>query len=161
MLHVPDLNFGQVSSTTIGTQKELAADQEYNQYFEAFDNRAVTPGNPNAPIREPWAIYAQLGGFSDTAGGTRSITGSTIQFDYMVQFPPTSPTSGTLTAGGAPVKILERPSGQYPAGFRQNVGQTIFTVGDDGGGTSGFIGGKYQATVTYTMTPDDGGSTLK
>lgn len=161
LLHVPDLNFGQVSSTTIGTQKELAADQEYNQYFEAFDNRAVTPGNPNAPIREPWAIYAQLGGFSDTAGGTRSITGSTIQFDYMVQFPPTSPTSGTLTAGGAPVKILERPSGQYPAGFRQNVGQTIFTVGDDGGGTSGFIGGKYQATVTYTMTPDDGGSTLK
>lgn len=118
LLHVPDLNFGQVSSTTIGTQKELAADQEYNQYFEAFDNRAVTPGNPNAPIREPWAIYAQLGGFSDTAGGTRSITGSTIQFDYMVQFPPTSPTSGTLTAGGAPVKILERPSGQYPAGFR-------------------------------------------
>lgn len=161
LLHVPDLNFGQVSSTTIGTQKELAADQEYNQYFEAFDNRAVTPGNPNAPIREPWAIYAQLGGFSDTAGGTGSITGSTIQFDYMVQFPPTSPTSGTLTAGGAPVKILERPSGQYPAGFRQNVGQTIFTVGDDGGGTSGFIGGKYQATVTYTMTPDDGGSTLK
>ena len=161
LLHVPNLDFGQVSSTAIGMTKELAADQEYNQYFEALDNRAVTPGNPNAPIREPWSIYAQLGGFSDTAGGTGRITGSTIQFDYTVQFPPTSPTSGTLTAGGAPVKILERPSGQYPAGFRQNVGQTIFTVGDDGGGTSGFIGGKYQATVTYTMTPDDGGSTLK
>ncbi|QEU47235.1 hypothetical protein FMM01_07970 [Schleiferilactobacillus harbinensis] len=157
LLHVPDLDFGQVSSTGVGTTKELPSDAERDQYFEAFDNRAVEPIDPDTPTRAPWYLYAQLGKFSATDGSAnRSIGGSKITFDYHTSESPSAPTRGTITSGGDPVKILTRPSGKYPANFRQDVGQTTFTVGDSGDGTSGFTGGKYQATVTYTMTPDDG-----
>lgn len=162
LLHVPDLNFGEVDSTAVGTAKELPSDAERDQYFEAFDNRAVEPIDPDSPTRNPWHLDAQLGNFSATDGSAhRSIAGSKITFNYATVPTPSSPTSGTMTAGGDPVKILTRPGGKYPANFRQNVGQTTFTVGDNGDGTSGFTpGGKYQATITYTMTADNG-STLK
>ncbi|QFR62786.1 hypothetical protein LH991_01665 [Schleiferilactobacillus harbinensis] len=158
LLHVPDLDFGQLPSTAVGTAQALPADQQDNAYFEAFDNRAVEPIDPDSPTRDPWYLYAQMSGFRPV-GGTGSISGSTITFNDLTT--GSTPANGTVTAGGSPTKILTRPGGKYPAGYRRNVGNTTFTVGDNGGGFSGFTGGKYQATVTYTMTPDDGGSTLK
>ncbi|MCI1851618.1 hypothetical protein [Schleiferilactobacillus harbinensis] len=158
LLHVPDLDFGQLPSTTVGTVQDLPTDQQYNAYFEAYDNRAVEPIDPDSPTRDPWYLYAQMSGFRPV-GGTDSISGSTITFNDLTT--GSTPANDTVTAGGLPTKILTRPGGKYPAGYRRNVGNTTFTVGDNGGGFSGFTGGKYQATVTYTLTPDDGGSTLK
>ncbi|MFT9039139.1 MAG: hypothetical protein ABF993_03340 [Schleiferilactobacillus harbinensis] len=158
LLHVPDLDFGEVPSTAVGTTQSLPIDQQRNAYFEAYDNRAVEPIDPDSPTRDPWYLYAQMSGFRPV-GGTGSISGSTITFNDLTT--GGTPANGTVTAGGLPTKILTRPGGKYPAGYRRNVGNTTFTVGDNGGGFSGFTGGKYQATVTYTLTPDDGGSTLK